>query len=39
MKYFNKTRTTEEKSNQREIMIELKKQTEILTQILQKLEK
>jgi hypothetical protein len=39
MKYFNKTRTIEEKANQREIMTELKAQTELLTQILQKLGK
>jgi hypothetical protein len=39
MKYFNKTRTIEEKSNQREIMAELKAQTELLKQILQNLEK
>jgi hypothetical protein len=39
MKYFNKTRTIEEKSNQREIMTELKKQTEILQKLLEKQEK
>jgi len=39
MKYFNKTRTIEEKANQRELITELKNQTKILTQILQKLEK
>ncbi len=39
MKYFNKTRTIEEKANQRDLISELKNQTEILTKILQKLEK
>lgn len=39
MKYFNKTRTIEEKANQRELISELKAQTELLKQILQKLEK
>jgi hypothetical protein len=37
MKYFNKTRTVEEKANQREIITELKKQTGILNQLLEKL--
>jgi hypothetical protein len=36
MKYFNKTRTVEEKANQREIITELKKQTVILNQLLEK---
>lgn len=39
MKYFNKTRTIEEKSNQREIMTELKKQTSLLEKLLEKQEK
>ena len=39
MKYFNKTRTIEEKSNQREIMTELKKQTALLEKLLEKQEK
>lgn len=35
MKYFNKTRTVEEKANQREIITELKKQTFLLEKLLE----
>jgi len=35
MKYFNKTRTVEEKTNQREIITELKKQTSLLEKLLE----
>lgn len=39
MKYYNKTRTIEDKQNQREMMAELKKQTHLLEKILLQLEK
>ena len=39
MKYFNKTRTIEEKANQRELIAELKKQTLLLEKLLEKQEK
>ena len=39
MKYFNKTRTTEDKANQREMMAELKKQTTLLEQLVKKQQK
>ena len=35
MKYFNKTRTIEEKANQRELIAELKKQTVLLEKLLE----
>ena len=35
MKYFNKTRTIEEKANQRELIAELKKQTAQLEKLLE----
>ena len=39
MKYFNKTRTIEDKANQREMMAELKKQTALLEQLVKKQQK
>ena len=39
MKYFNKTRTTEDKANQREMMAELKKQTTLLEQLVKNQKK
>ena len=39
MKYFNKTRTTEDKANQRDMMAELKKQTALLEQLVKKQQK
>ena len=37
MKYYNKTRTIEQKVNDREILEELKKQNELLNSILSEL--
>ena len=39
MKYYNKTRTIEDKQNQREMMGELKKQTHLLEKIYEELKK
>jgi hypothetical protein len=39
MKYFNKTRTIEQKTTDRDVLFQLKKQTEILGLILQELKK
>ena len=39
MKYFSKTRTIEDKSNQRQIIDQLQKQTELLEKILEQLQK
>lgn len=39
MKYYNKTRTIEDKQNQREMMGELKKQTLLLEKIYDELKK
>jgi len=39
MKYFSKTRTIEDKSNQRQIIEQLQKQTELLEKILEQLQK
>ena len=38
MKYYNKTRTNEQKVNDREILEELKKQNELLNSILSELK-
>jgi hypothetical protein len=38
MKYFNKTRTIEQKTTDRDVLFQLKKQTEILSLILQELK-
>ena len=38
MKYYNKTRTIEQKVNDREILEELKKQNELLNSILSELK-
>jgi len=38
MKYYNKTRTIEQKVNDREILDELKKQNELLNSILSELK-
>lgn len=35
---FNKTRTIEDKQNQRDILAELKKQNELLSKILEKMK-
>ena len=39
MKYFNKTRTIEQKQNDREVLSQLTKQNELLEQILKELKK
>ena len=39
MKYFNKTRTTEQKTTDRDVLFQLKKQTEILSLILEEVKK
>ena len=39
MKYFNKTRTIEQKTTDRDVLFNLKKQNEILNLILQELKK
>jgi|TARA_B100001057_G_C22095392_1_gene661215 hypothetical protein len=39
MKYFNKTRTIEQKQTDREVISHLTKQTEILNEILEEIKK
>ena len=39
MKYFNKTRTIEQKTTDRYVLFQLKKQTEILSLILEEVKK
>jgi hypothetical protein len=39
MKYFNKTRTIEQKQTDREVISQLTKQTEILNEILEHIKK
>ena len=39
MKYFNKTRTIEQKTTDRDVLFQLKKQTEILSLILEEVKK
>lgn len=39
MKYFNKTRTIEQKMTDRDVLFHLKKQTEILNLILEEIKK
>ena len=39
MKYFNKTRTIEQKTTDRDVLFHLKEQTEILSLILEEVKK
>jgi len=39
MKYFNKTRTIEQKTTDRDVLFQLKKQNEILSLILEEVKK
>ena len=39
MKYFNKTRTIEQKQTDRDVLSQLKKQTEILNLILEEIKR
>jgi hypothetical protein len=39
MKYFNKTRTIEQKTTDRDVLFQLKKQTDILSLILEEVKK
>jgi hypothetical protein len=39
MKYFNKTRTIEQKKTDRDVLFQLKKQTEMLSLILEEVKK
>ena len=39
MKYFNKTRTIEQKTTDRDVLLQLKKQNEILSFILEEVKK
>ena len=39
MKYFNKTRTIEQKTTDRDVLLQLKKQNEILSSILEEVKK
>jgi len=39
MKYFNKTRTIEQKTTDRDVLFQLQKQTEMLSLILEEIKK